>query len=587
MPPISKPHKTAFLTYALNEGGCLVHVDSVPNGNECGCVCPCCKSRLCAKNGGYEREHHFSHLGGADCVGGVESALHIMAKEVLQRVKCVRLPAIADVCESRLLNLDEVEVEVRDDNTSLRPDCIGRYEDKMIWIEFKWTHAVNQEKKEQIISRRIDCLEIDLNGCELDPNQVEDLLINQEGYRVWICNPAIDAALAEVAARKAKEEEAIIAALEEADARRASEYKATKETLREANERRLNELMNDPRYFLAVDNNKNSIVRNFALTDKYEIVDLRTYNVAEEGTHRYYCLSCGREVRFYTSSNKKFRYFKHIDKKCADCTDERYLIGVAKAILFENFYTSETFDVSIGQTRKCCHRSECKLYSEKECIKIDPKSFDLKSLGYNCCEKDKDLDAAHLHLYLSRPNGKGGEIGIIINSEEGHTAVSSSLRLIKVVVNSVNDLDNLRKKNLRDFHNCTTHNFRRQNQFEEVSLDVTRKIPRFLLYPNGDSRVIRIPFKCRELSQLASPDAPVQLYLINFDLGEATYNDAVNLGLMHCHKMGLSACYCTICSRSKNCDSIGYHLVACPRFVLNNLLKNELKEKYSFVRIVE
>ena len=36
----------AYLTWALNQEGDLVHVDEVPNGNECGCVCPHCKSRI-------------------------------------------------------------------------------------------------------------------------------------------------------------------------------------------------------------------------------------------------------------------------------------------------------------------------------------------------------------------------------------------------------------------------------------------------------------------------------------------------------------------------------------------------------------
>ena len=32
-----------YLKYALNAKGELVHIDSVPNGNDCGCVCPACK----------------------------------------------------------------------------------------------------------------------------------------------------------------------------------------------------------------------------------------------------------------------------------------------------------------------------------------------------------------------------------------------------------------------------------------------------------------------------------------------------------------------------------------------------------------
>ena len=83
----------AYLTWALNQEGDLVHVYDVPNGNECGCVCPHCKSVLCAKNGGDGERmiHHFAHLSGADCVGAVESALHKMAKDVLSESKCVFL----------------------------------------------------------------------------------------------------------------------------------------------------------------------------------------------------------------------------------------------------------------------------------------------------------------------------------------------------------------------------------------------------------------------------------------------------------------------------------------------------------------
>lgn len=53
-------------------------------GNACGCICPHCKSALSAKNGGDGEKmiHHFAHLSGADCVGAVESALHLMAKKM-------------------------------------------------------------------------------------------------------------------------------------------------------------------------------------------------------------------------------------------------------------------------------------------------------------------------------------------------------------------------------------------------------------------------------------------------------------------------------------------------------------------------
>lgn len=594
-----------LLTYALNEKGNSVHVDSVPNGNECGCVCPSCGSSLCAKNGGYEREHHFAHLKGSDCIDAAEKMCHIMAKEALQRLKCVRLPAIPDVCESELLQLDEVDVETHDDTSSWHPDCVGRYGDKTIWIEFsrKRDDTINWKSKEKIASREIDCLEIDLNECELDPKQVEDLLINQHGHRFWIFNPAIDIALAEVAKRKAAEEaERRI----EEEARRAADREIRMSVWaaqREAEEMMLLKALSDPQYYLIV-NNHAPVVRNFALTDEYKIFDLRTYDTVMDNTHRYYCPSCGREVRFYGSSNKSLSSFKHVDGDCADCTDEHYLIGAAQAILRENFYTSETFEISVAQKRVCSNRTECKLYDEAECVAKHQESFDLKSLGYVSCEKDKTLYGTHLHLCLSRQNGKGGDIGIIVDSKHDLLSVPSSypssLRLIKIVVSCASDLDYLKKNNLKGYHNSSTYYFR-LHCIEEGILDVTRKTPRFVLQPNGTSSVIRVPFKCKDLFQPSSSQA--ELYLVNFNLSKAPYEDAVALGLMHCHKKGLKACFCPICSELKtnyeepvcmhyesglaNNNPLSCQPVECPFFSFNIQLYSQLKEKYGHVRIVD
>lgn len=78
-----------YLTYALNQEGQLVHVDDVPNGKECGCICPACKKPLQAKNAGEVREHHFAHQPGVDCPTALETALHFLAKDKIQRaLKC-------------------------------------------------------------------------------------------------------------------------------------------------------------------------------------------------------------------------------------------------------------------------------------------------------------------------------------------------------------------------------------------------------------------------------------------------------------------------------------------------------------------
>lgn len=182
--------KKKFLTYAiLKKTNQLVYVGDVLNGNECGCVCPHCGQPLCAKNEGKERIKHFSHTNNVECLGAVESALHRMAKDILKKQKRIMLPCSQDLDKADILEFRDVDIEKVDDVSNLRPDCTGYYGDnKYIWIEFKKTHAVNLIKKEQIISLKKNCIEIDLKNCELAPKAVSEWITNRNDYRKWICN---------------------------------------------------------------------------------------------------------------------------------------------------------------------------------------------------------------------------------------------------------------------------------------------------------------------------------------------------------------------------------------------------------------
>lgn len=73
-----------YLRYALNAKGELIHIDSVSNGNDCGCICPVCKKPLQAKNNGTHRTHHFAHQPGDDCPTAYESSIHLLAKNKIQ-----------------------------------------------------------------------------------------------------------------------------------------------------------------------------------------------------------------------------------------------------------------------------------------------------------------------------------------------------------------------------------------------------------------------------------------------------------------------------------------------------------------------
>ena len=122
---MKQPKQKPYLTYALDTNGKLVHVDCVPRGLACKCFCPHCKSELVAKNGGNRKVHHFAHANGSDCVGAIESALHKMAKDILQEHKLIMLPSVKQGGKGKQFVFDKIEIEVSDKDLSLRPDCIG------------------------------------------------------------------------------------------------------------------------------------------------------------------------------------------------------------------------------------------------------------------------------------------------------------------------------------------------------------------------------------------------------------------------------------------------------------------------------
>ena len=60
--------------------GHLVHIDKVPSGLACNCVCPVCHGRLIARKGD-TNTHHFAHHHDANCDG--ETLLHHLGKRLL------------------------------------------------------------------------------------------------------------------------------------------------------------------------------------------------------------------------------------------------------------------------------------------------------------------------------------------------------------------------------------------------------------------------------------------------------------------------------------------------------------------------
>ena len=178
----------AFLTYALDEGGALVHVDGVAKGAKCACHCPHCGAPLYAKNAGTQREHHFAHARGHECEGAYESSLHLLAKEILHETGKIMLPkSNGSHFPTGSVRIRNVEIEKWDDRYGIRPDAEGIMDNgERLLIEFYVSHKVDGKKRQIIVDNHLKCIEIDINYQALDKAKLKEFLTGTDEDRKWI-----------------------------------------------------------------------------------------------------------------------------------------------------------------------------------------------------------------------------------------------------------------------------------------------------------------------------------------------------------------------------------------------------------------
>jgi hypothetical protein len=174
------------------KNGRVVSVDQVENGLACGCRCPDCDGILIAKNRGEIKVHHFAHESGQICETSQETALHLLAKEVLIEQKAILLPSPHN---GNVQRFDAAAAEVTQyllDGGIFRPDVELIRDDKKLFVEFRVAHAVNDAKIRQIRLCGVDCVEIDLQDlprvdAEGFPNRkgIEARLLEDKG-KTWI-----------------------------------------------------------------------------------------------------------------------------------------------------------------------------------------------------------------------------------------------------------------------------------------------------------------------------------------------------------------------------------------------------------------
>ena len=147
-----------------------------------------------------------------------ESILHSKAKEILQRERRIRLPALnpghvvgsrdSDVCRghvpARNMALDSVRLEAR--LGAIRPDVLATMEGDDEWeagpllIEITVTNAIGDERLERIRRENIAAIEIDVSrmGGTVTEQEFTRLIVDEEAGKRWLHHPKLDAKLSDL-----------------------------------------------------------------------------------------------------------------------------------------------------------------------------------------------------------------------------------------------------------------------------------------------------------------------------------------------------------------------------------------------------
>ena len=177
------------------------------------CKCPKCNKMLVARMGNV-RVHHFYHKQSSNCVGGYESALHLLAKDLIASGISIMIPEyrISDHSEGQeyfvddnhilfensgfektIIKPDKVEVEVIIDE--IRPDLLIEHKGRKLIIEILVTHAVDEKKRKRIEESGISAIEIDLSAYHknelISPDEMKRIISESTEEKRWVFNKKI------------------------------------------------------------------------------------------------------------------------------------------------------------------------------------------------------------------------------------------------------------------------------------------------------------------------------------------------------------------------------------------------------------
>jgi hypothetical protein len=192
------------LPYGLKNNE-LFSIDEVDNGLSCGCVCPACGQKLIARKGTI-KIHHFAHYKTVDCLGGLETALHQMCKELIFNSETFTTPTLYypdtfyEIFEETKIQVDNVELEKR--MGGIIPDIVIGSKGKKLLVEIVVNNPVDFSKRHKIETENVATIVIyakhllkDLylkKDFRLNDVNFQNEIVHGTKYKFWLHNPKIE-----------------------------------------------------------------------------------------------------------------------------------------------------------------------------------------------------------------------------------------------------------------------------------------------------------------------------------------------------------------------------------------------------------
>lgn len=215
-----QPKLNIKLQYGIRDGK-VVSISEMrqeERGLNCNCSCPGCGASLVARMG-KKKQWHFAHKGEAcDIAAAQQTALHILAKEIIEENKKLLFPGITvkrdkyiteeedsrvkakvtyslDFRKASVIECESVTLEKKLSN--IIPDVVITAKGRTCLVEIAVTHFVDEEKERKIREIGLPLFEIDLSELYDTAHSREELakaVLSEPNNRRWIFNPLFDEA---------------------------------------------------------------------------------------------------------------------------------------------------------------------------------------------------------------------------------------------------------------------------------------------------------------------------------------------------------------------------------------------------------